>query len=139
MKLTARQVRSLRRRLGTLARQSCVNYGAAGCPFAGAGCVVAIQADSIGANTCPYFATHVLPADKALHDDYLAALPAGHPLKPAQPTQGRRSCKRCVNSYTPTGRRQLYCGECAAIVKAERDAQRKREARLENAVKTAHL
>lgn len=134
--LTKRQTQSMRAKLGRHARTNCASYGCNACPFAV--CVVEIQAERIAANTCPYFVKHVLPADPTLERDYQYALPSGHSCKPVAITESKATGKRCATCeilFQPRSNRQNYCAKCSAQRRKEKEAERKRNARLADALK----
>lgn len=132
-RLTARETQSLRAKLGRHARSNCASYGCDACPFAV--CVVEIQAERIAANTCPYFVRHVLPSDPVLERDYQDALPNSHPAKtkPEVVATGKR-CATCEVRFEPRSNRQLYCAGCAEERRKQKEAERKREARLDKSI-----
>ncbi|WP_025783066.1 hypothetical protein [Sporosarcina sp. D27] len=136
-RLTKRQTQALRTKLGRQAKK-CAAYDCDACPFEL--CVVEIQADRIAANTCPYFIKHVLPENPKLEADYLDALPASHPAKPKrksdEPSTGKR-CATCFIEFKPRSNRQKYCSGCADERRKEKEAERMRKKRLEDAIKQA--
>ncbi|MDJ0332116.1 hypothetical protein [Planococcus sp. S3-L1] len=149
--LTLQESKQLRKRLGNHAKASCPFASTIECPF-GNTCAVTIQTERIASNTCLYFVKELLPQDKELEREYHDALPASHPMKKPQELMpkrspqeaarealGNRSCKRCGNSYAPTGTRQERCKDCAAIAKRESDKKRMADKRLNDALNSSHL
>ena len=121
---TQREVRSIRARLGRLARDDCAIYSD-GCPFPV--CIVEVRADRVAANPCPYFLRHILPGSPALENEFHMALPEGHPAKPSDNAVPGKRCATCKTSFQPKSNRQKYCPECAAASRRKSDRLRKRQ------------
>lgn len=137
-RLTKRQTQSLRSKLGRHAATNCASYRCDACPFAV--CVVEIQADRIAANTCPYFIKSVLPSDPVLESEYMDALPNSHPAKPKPEIEatGKR-CETCSIRYEPRSNSQRFCTSCASENRRKKEAERKRNKRLEDAIKASGI
>lgn len=93
-----------------------------------------LRTDSTGGRLCPFFA----PTGKTCNYAEQAVIPGDKTIE-ALYNAGKVGatgdlCERCKAPFERTSNRQKYCPDCAATVRSEQEAKRKREARLKVAL-----
>ncbi|MDW0110450.1 cysteine-rich VLP protein [Sporosarcina aquimarina] len=117
----------INREVSSYVKKNCANYDRDGlCHF---------ETDSTGGRLCPliydlgkkckYAEQAVIPGDSTIEAIYNAGKVGAT----------ADMCERCRSPFERTNNRQKYCERCAAIVRAEKEARRKREYRLADALK----
>ncbi|WP_199880717.1 cysteine-rich VLP protein [Bacillus massiliglaciei] len=126
--MNQRKVKSIRSKLGRLARNKCTNYNEGSCPIQSCGqCVVTIETVTLPGNVCPYFMRHVLPADLSLQSEYAETFPKGHILRKKKPKLS--DCKRCGDPFEKRGNAAKYCDDCRRITERDKARARKQKER----------
>lgn len=127
-----RQVNSLQRRIHSHAKSNCANHtGDDGCIMAQHGkCVLSFEADRVTANVCPYYMRSVGESNVKLFDEYLRFFPVDYPIKSSDYGMDKDQCAKCGEDYVRNSNRQIYCKECSAEIRRnkERERQAKRRA-----------
>jgi len=102
------------RRAHKLAKERCCNCYDGFCILLDTPCPQCITRSLI----CKWFRQAVLPADVPLYVELTG-------------DRGRaKACSSCGQAFVPTGSRSIYCPICAARIKREKAAARKRKQRL---------
>lgn len=126
--MNRRKVDSMRSKLGRQAK-GCASYKeGGGCSVQRCGlCVVQIKTDSAIGNVCPYFMTHVLPADSKLQSEYLAYFPQDE--RKQEGDSKRAECLRCGGEYEKGSNAAKYCADCRALNERDKARARKQKER----------
>ena len=117
-----------------LTKQECANFEAQQCIPADKTCV--FFAEGQAPLRCRWFERAVLPLDPVLFSMYCLEYDGtdaqnrrkAQKAAAAAKAANRRTCERCGQEFTPSGR-QVICPACRRAVRREKDKQRKRAAR----------
>ena len=123
--MNKRKVDSMRGKLGRLAKE-CASYKeGGGCSVQRCGlCVVQIKTDSAIGNVCPYFQTHVLPADRKLEAEYRSYFTQEKRVGPKL-----AECLRCGGEYEKGSNAAKYCADCRELNNRDKARARKQKER----------
>lgn len=129
--MNKREVNAIQKRLHRHAKGNCANHtGADGCMATMHGkCVLSFEADRLTANVCPYFMKAVAPSEPKLLDEYLRFFPDDYPLKPEPVKELADKCAKCGEGYERKSNRQIYCENCSAEIRRNKERIRQQERR----------
>jgi len=129
--MNKRQTNALQSRLHKHAAKGCSNHtGSDGCLITMHGkCVLSFAADRVTANVCPYYMKAVGPNETKLFEEYLQFFPKNYPLKPKPKVEYTDKCAKCGKGYPRKSNRQIYCTNCTAEIRREKERIRAQERR----------